>query len=66
MYFTRANPVLPILHAPTFRPTTENGGLLLSICSIGSLFLGTTKAAHYGAVLFERLLKAMMLSVFCL
>ncbi|KIW32627.1 uncharacterized protein PV07_04158 [Cladophialophora immunda] len=62
MYFTRANPALPILHAPTFRPTTENGGLLLSICSIGCLFLGTSESAHYGSLLFERLLRAMMAS----
>lgn len=63
MYFSRANPSLPILHAPTFRPTSNNGGLLLSICSIGCLFLGTSEAAHYGSLLFERLLRAMMASV---
>lgn len=63
MYFSHANPVLPIIHAPTFVPTTYNGGLLLSICSIGCLFMGTSEAAHYGSVLFERLLRAMMVSV---
>ena len=42
----------------------ENSGLFLSICSIGCLFLGTQEAALYGTVLFERLLKSLMASVF--
>ena len=62
MYFSRVNPAFPILHAPTFRPTSDNGSLILSICSVGSLFLGTSEAAHYGSSLFERLLQAMMVS----
>jgi hypothetical protein len=63
MYFGRVNPVFPILHGPTLRPTPENGALILSICSVGSLFLGTAEATHYGSVLFDRLLKAMCQSV---
>lgn len=63
LYFSRANPTFPILHGPTFRPTAYDGGLLLSICSIGCLFVGTSDAADYGSALFERLLRATMASV---
>src|SRR5882757_9993908 len=63
MYFHRVNPSFPIFHAPTFRPTQENGFLLLALCALGCLFLGTEEAARYGATLFERILRAMMTSV---
>jgi Fungal specific transcription factor domain len=63
MYFWRVNPILPILHRPTLQLTPENGALILSICSVGSLFLGTAEATRYGSVLFDRLLKAMSQSV---
>ena len=63
MYFSHANYALPILHTPTFRPTADNRGLLLSICSVGCLFIGTSQAARYGSVLFEKLLRAMMTKV---
>ncbi|KAH7070244.1 hypothetical protein FB567DRAFT_584640 [Paraphoma chrysanthemicola] len=36
LYFDRFNPVFPIIHGPTFRPSSENVLLLLSICSIGA------------------------------
>lgn len=62
-YFCRVNSAFPIIHEPTFRLSAENGSLLLAICSIGSLFLGTADAARYGASLFERLTKSMLASV---
>jgi hypothetical protein len=63
MYFSRFNPIFPILHGPTFRPSAENGLLLISICSVGSLFVGSAEAAHQGYILFERLNKAVLASV---
>jgi hypothetical protein len=33
----------------------ENGLLLLSVCAVGSVFIGTVDAAQQGAQLFERL-----------
>jgi hypothetical protein len=63
MYFNRVSPIFPIFHAPTFRPTQENGFLLLALCALGCLFLGTAEAASYAATLFERILRAMMASV---
>lgn len=62
-YFHRVNPSFPIFHAATFRATQENGFLLLALCALGCLFLGTEEAAQYGARLFERILRAMMTSV---
>jgi hypothetical protein len=63
VYFTRFNPIFPIIHAPTFRPSAKSSLLLLSICSLGSLFLGSPFAAVQGQRIFERLNKAMMASV---
>lgn len=59
-YFKRFHPIFPIIHAPTFRPSKPNSVLLLSICSIGSLFTGYPNAVARGAQLFERLNKAVM------
>lgn len=65
MYFTRFHPIFPVLHAPTFRPSAKRSLLLLSICSIGSLFLGSAHAASQGLKIFETLNKAILSSVRC-
>lgn len=62
MYFTRFNPVFPIIHAPTFRPMPENSLLLFSICSIGSLFIGSASAVAQGTKIFETLNKSILAS----
>ncbi|KAJ5302333.1 hypothetical protein N7508_007196 [Penicillium antarcticum] len=62
MYFTKFHPVFPIVHAPTFRPSSKSSLLLLSICSIGSLFVGSSYAASQGMKIFETLNKAILSS----
>ena len=62
LYFHRFHPLLPIIHTPSFRPTSENSLLFLSICSIGSLFVGSSRAVAQGSRLFERLNKAILAS----
>ncbi|KAH8817296.1 fungal-specific transcription factor domain-containing protein [Xylogone sp. PMI_703] len=62
MYFTRFNPIFPIVHAPTFRPSERRSLLLLSICSVGSLFLGSPYATAQGKRIFESLNKAILAS----
>ncbi|PWY85872.1 hypothetical protein BO94DRAFT_598094 [Aspergillus sclerotioniger CBS 115572] len=62
MYFARFNPIFPVVHAPTFRPSTQTSLLLLSICSIGSLFLGSRQGASHGTKMFEILNKATLAS----
>ena len=59
-YFARFHLVFPVVHAPTFRPSRANSMLLLSICSVGSLFTGSVNAALQGAKIFERLNKAIL------
>lgn len=63
MYFTKFNPIFPVVHAPTFCPSPKRSLLLLSICSVGSLFLGSSFAAAQGVKIFERLNKAILASV---
>lgn len=62
-YFANFHPIFPIVHAPSFRPHSQNGLLLLSICSVGSLFLGSNRATAHGVNIFERLHKALLSSV---
>jgi hypothetical protein len=62
MYFTHFHPVFPVIHAPTFRPRTYNKLLLISICSIGSLFIGSPEATAQGHQLYARLNKAILAS----
>lgn len=45
------------------RPSATSSLLLLSICSIRSLFLGSNYAVTQGAIIFERLNKAILASV---
>lgn len=63
MYFAKFNTIFPIIHSQTFRPTPKNSLLLLSICSIGSLLIGSRGAAAQGRRIFERLNKAILASV---
>ncbi|KAK5624814.1 hypothetical protein RRF57_000530 [Xylaria bambusicola] len=62
LYFVRFNPVFPIVHAPSFRPSSENAILLLSVCSIGALFMGSATAAAQGRKIFQTLNKANLSS----
>lgn len=62
MYFTHFHPIFPVIHAPTFRPRTYNKLLLISICSIGSLFIGSPEATAQGHQLYARLNKAILAS----
>ncbi|KAK2468869.1 hypothetical protein H9L39_19461 [Fusarium oxysporum f. sp. albedinis] len=55
-------PVFPIIHAPSFRPSSENALLLLSICSIGALFVGSANAAACGRKIFAKLNRAILAS----
>ncbi|KFZ01298.1 hypothetical protein V500_00813 [Pseudogymnoascus sp. VKM F-4518 (FW-2643)] len=61
-YFTCFNPLFPILHSATFRPTPENGLLLLSMASVGCLFLGSQAAVRRGEQIFEKVNKAVLAS----
>lgn len=63
IYFTKFNPIFPVIHGQTFLPTPKNSLLLLSITSIGSLLLGSKGAAGQGIRIFERLNKAILASV---
>lgn len=63
VYFSKFNALFPILHSHTFRPNPKNSLLLLSVCSIGSLLIGSKGAAAQGARIFETLNKAILASV---
>jgi hypothetical protein len=62
LFFSRFHPLLPVVHAPSFKPSTENSLLFVSICSVGSLFVGSPYAVAQGTRLFERLNKAILAS----
>lgn len=59
-YFSKFHPCFPVIHAPTFRPSKSNSMVLLSICSVGSLFTGSVNAVRQGVQIFERLHKAVL------
>ncbi|OJJ66032.1 hypothetical protein ASPBRDRAFT_138833 [Aspergillus brasiliensis CBS 101740] len=61
-YFSHFQAIFPLIHAPTFHPSRENAVLLLSMCTIGSLFIGSAKALGHGISMFERLHKAILAS----
>ncbi|PVH73612.1 hypothetical protein DL98DRAFT_606979, partial [Cadophora sp. DSE1049] len=61
-YLKCFHPILPMIHAATFQPTTENRLLLISIASVGSLFLGSQAAVKRGRRIFEGLNKVILMS----
>jgi hypothetical protein len=63
LYFAKFHPMLPIIHASSFKPSSETALLVLSICSLGSLFVGSDRASVYGMTIFTKLNKAILASV---
>ncbi|KAJ5352457.1 hypothetical protein N7452_001431 [Penicillium brevicompactum] len=43
LYMKRFDHILPVIHKPSFRPNSHNPLLVLSMCAIGSLFVGTNE-----------------------
>ncbi|KAG4270041.1 hypothetical protein FPRO04_11873 [Fusarium proliferatum] len=62
LYFSKFQPLFPIIHSASFRPTSERALVLLSICSIGALFVGTDGAARCAKAIFTKLNKAILAS----
>jgi Fungal specific transcription factor domain len=62
-YLTCFNPIFPIIHAATFQRTSDNGLLLISMASVGCLFLGSQAAVQRGRRIFETLNKVILNSV---
>lgn len=62
LYFTHFHPIFPVVHAGTFRPRSWNILLTISMCSIGSLFIGSPEATAQGHQLYGRLNKAILAS----
>lgn len=52
--------MLPLVHGPTFRATSNNTLLVLSICSAGALTMESGNAAKLACMLFERVNKSGM------
>ncbi|BEJ16607.1 hypothetical protein CspHIS471_0600080 [Cutaneotrichosporon sp. HIS471] len=55
LYFREFHPTFPIIHRPTFQRERTSALLLLSICSIGCMFVGTQAARDSGLWIYERL-----------
>lgn len=62
LYFARFHPIFPVIHFPSFRPNSRNALLFLSMCSIGSLFVGSPSALSQGYHIYSRLNKAILAS----
>ena len=55
MFFKKFNMVFPVIHTPTFRLSTEDPALLLTLCAVGSLFSSSTLASKKYIGRFNRL-----------
>ncbi|KAK9448271.1 uncharacterized protein V1518DRAFT_418498 [Limtongia smithiae] len=62
LYFTHFNPIFPLLHVPTLGSASENSFLLFSMCSIGSLFIGSDNTTGQSTKIFEWLNKTILAS----
>lgn len=63
LYFRDFHPTFPILHKPTFCRHQCPPLLLLSMCSIGCIFMGTQSAREKGLWIYERLHHVIVFSV---
>lgn len=59
-YFSRFHPAFPILHRPTFSRMTVSPLLLLSVLSVGAVYLNTPDAKVRAHLIFERLNKLVL------
>jgi hypothetical protein len=55
LYFRDFHPSFPVIHRPTFQRDRTPPLLLLSMCSIGCMFVGTQAARDSGVWIYERL-----------
>jgi hypothetical protein len=58
LYFNKTHPVFPIVHPATFKPCKERANVLLSMCALGALHIGTDQGLQHGLEFFERIQKA--------
>lgn len=63
MFLTRFNPILPVIHLPTFRLSSNQPLLLMAMCTLGTLFLGSPLAKSMGKKMLDQLHKASLASV---
>ncbi|KAH7348902.1 hypothetical protein BKA65DRAFT_397962 [Rhexocercosporidium sp. MPI-PUGE-AT-0058] len=61
-YLKCFHPIFPIIHAASFQPTVQNGLLLISMSSVGCLFVGSNDAIKRGRRIFEGLNKFILMS----
>ncbi|PYH40475.1 uncharacterized protein BP01DRAFT_361261, partial [Aspergillus saccharolyticus JOP 1030-1] len=62
MYFAKAHPMFPVVHAATFKPCRGSASLLASMCALGGLFTGSEHGLQQGIHLIERIIKATLQS----
>lgn len=61
LYFRDFHPSFPVIHRPTFERDRASPLLLLSMCSIGCMFVGTQTATESGLWIYHRLHLATLL-----
>ena len=62
LYFKKFDPVFPVVHRSTFSPSLETSYVLISMCSIGSMFVGSSEALKQGRTIYERLNRVILSS----
>lgn len=63
LYFAAFHPNYPIIHRPSFQRQRTPPLLLLSMCSIGCMFVGTQTARDSGLWIYERLHYVIVVTV---
>lgn len=63
LYFRDFHPSFPVIHKPTFSRDRASPLLLLSMCSIGCMFVGTQGAKENGLWIYERLHYVVVVTV---
>ncbi|OJJ05337.1 hypothetical protein ASPVEDRAFT_893778 [Aspergillus versicolor CBS 583.65] len=62
LYFTQFNPMMPFIHAPSFKVTTRNTILFLCLCAVGSSFAGCPQDALFGRRIIDSVSKTILTS----
>ncbi|KAK5045549.1 hypothetical protein LTR84_009167 [Exophiala bonariae] len=57
LFFTRFNVAIPLIHAPTFRPSLNHVLLILAMSAAGATTMPGAKAKRIGSSIFERAAK---------
>ena len=62
IFFKKFYPIFPVLHKPSFVASPGNKYVILSMCSLGAVLMGSEGALKQGQIIYSRLNKIILMT----